>query len=57
MKSFYVIRVGNDERPAGPEDIEQVKKEFEKFKKENNLEVNAFITHHTFDIQQIFLNN
>jgi len=52
MKNVIVVKVGNNERPAGPEDIKNVKKQFKKLKKKNASlsDFDIFVTHHAIEI-------
>jgi hypothetical protein len=51
MKEFIVIKVGDYERPASEEDIEQIRSRFQEFCEASDMEdVNAFVTHHAVEI-------
>ena len=47
---FIIIKIGNDERPAGPEDIETVENQIEQTLMDPELTI---ITHHAFDVLHI----
>lgn len=50
-KKLLIVKVGNDERPAGPDDIRDMKKKLKKFQeKARSLRgYDIIVTHHAVD--------
>ena len=51
-KTFTMhVKVGNDDRPASTEDIEDVRQKIERVIEENGLPIAAFVSHHVTSIE------
>jgi hypothetical protein len=50
---FIVIKVGNDQRPATDEDIEEIEKKFGELMKMDNINCSVFVTHHAIQVEVI----
>ena len=50
-KKLLIVKVGSDERPAGPEDIKAMKKNLKKFHRKSSAlkGYDVFVTHHAVD--------
>jgi len=50
VKVLRVVKVGNDERPAGPKDIVDIQEQLSQVSNQPDL---PFVTHHAIDVNEI----
>lgn len=54
---FFLVRVGSNDRPAGPTDIKDTQDALTELMKRMGIEFHAFVTHHAIKIETIFVNH
>jgi len=53
-KPILIVKVGSEEKPAGPTDTDKVKEDLEKLLREEGINVALYVTHHAIDMQLIW---
>ena len=54
---LFIFKVGSDNRPATPEDLEFLQKQIEDFENKYEIDVPSIVTHHSVTVETVDLSS